>query len=318
MPKVTVIIPIYGVEKYIERCAVSLFEQTLSDIEYIFVNDCTKDNSMVILQEVVSRYPNRIKNVRVINMPINSGLPSVRKEGLKYATGEYIAHCDSDDWLDITAYEKLYNCAKYSNSDIVFYDFIKSDGIVQTLVYRDIDTSSKKSVLRDVTKKFCWSLCGALAKRDLYTQKGIVFPICNNGEDFALFSQLLYFAQSFSKLSEPLYYYYTNPNSITNVQTVESFLKRFVELKHNTQLVIDFYNKLQESSRYRDLITCYKLYCRTKLSPITGQKQYYKLWESTYPELSFYKILINPIIPYRTILHYIAVKCRVYHLLHKY
>ena len=102
MPKVSVIVPIYKVEPFIERCARSLFEQTLDDIEYIFVNDCTPDKSMEVLSRVLEDYPGRKEQVRIITMPVNSGLPKVRRAGLEVASGDYIIHCDSDDWVDRT------------------------------------------------------------------------------------------------------------------------------------------------------------------------------------------------------------------------
>ena len=100
MPKVSVVIPVYGVEKYIERCARSLFEQTLDDIEYIFVNDCTKDRSIDILNEVINDYPARKQQIRIVHHKENKGLPFARQSGWQVATGEYVANCDSDDWVD--------------------------------------------------------------------------------------------------------------------------------------------------------------------------------------------------------------------------
>ena len=94
-PFVSVIVPIYGVEKYIERCARSLLEQTIENIEYIFVNDCTKDNSIAILESVIKEYPHREHQVRIIHHGTNKGLPQARKTGLLNAHGEYIAHCDN-------------------------------------------------------------------------------------------------------------------------------------------------------------------------------------------------------------------------------
>ena len=103
--KVSVIIPVYGVEKYIERCAISLFEQTLDSIEYIFINDCTPDKSIDILKGIIAKYPKRAPHVRILNMLRNSGQAAVRITGLKNTKGNYIAHCDSDDWVDKNFYE---------------------------------------------------------------------------------------------------------------------------------------------------------------------------------------------------------------------
>ena len=106
MPKVSIIIPVYGVEKYIERCARSLFEQTLDDIEYLFIDDCTPDKSVEILKRVLEEYPHRKSQVVIHRMEQNSGQAKVREWGMQNATGEYVIHCDSDDWVDIHMYER--------------------------------------------------------------------------------------------------------------------------------------------------------------------------------------------------------------------
>lgn len=316
MPKVSVIIPIYGVEKFIERCAISLFEQTLDDIEYIFVNDCTIDNSMAILNDVISRYPNRHQQIHIINMPKNRGLPTARKEGLQYATGEYVAHCDSDDWVDISAYKELYETGKQYDSDIVFCDFYKSDGINNRLVSRNIDTDSCEKIIKSLSRIASWNVWSCIVKRKLYSDNNIEYPISNNGEDFALMFQLIHYAQSFKKMNSPLYFYYCNAQSITNIQTDEAYIKRYTQLVHNTQLVIDFIEKKLSIKNYAELIDSYKLYCRTKLSPLTHKQKYRDLWKTTYSELKFWNIMTNTTIPFKTKLHYIAVYLRMYHLFH--
>lgn len=100
-PKISVIIPVYGVERYIEQCACSLFEQTMQDgIEFIFVDDCSPDKSIEILENVLREYPHREQQVKIIRHTENQGLGGARKTGMEYATGEYIIHCDSDDWVE--------------------------------------------------------------------------------------------------------------------------------------------------------------------------------------------------------------------------
>ena len=100
MTKVSVIIPIYKVEAFIERCATTLMEQTLREVEYIFVDDATPDSSIQVLEEVVTRYPERKEQVHIVHHGTNKGLPAARNTGLSLATGEYIFHCDSDDYVD--------------------------------------------------------------------------------------------------------------------------------------------------------------------------------------------------------------------------
>ena len=123
-PKLSVIIPIYGAENSIEKCAESLFRQTLDDIEYIFVNDCTPDRSIEVLQSVIDRYPNRRDQIRIINLPTNFRLAAARNIGLKQAKGLYVIHCDPDDWVDTTLYEDMYSLASRRDYDIVSCDYM--------------------------------------------------------------------------------------------------------------------------------------------------------------------------------------------------
>lgn len=98
--KVTICVPVYGVEKYIEKCAISLFEQTYPSIEYVFVNDNTPDKSIEILESVVERYPNRKPYVRIISHEKNRGLAAARNTAVDTVTTEFLMHVDSDDWVD--------------------------------------------------------------------------------------------------------------------------------------------------------------------------------------------------------------------------
>ena len=88
-PIVSIIVPLYNVEKYIERCAISLFEQSYPNIEYVFVNDCTPDKSINVLGRVVGRYPNRSSQTKIINHDRNRGVAVSRNTGLDHCTGEF-------------------------------------------------------------------------------------------------------------------------------------------------------------------------------------------------------------------------------------
>lgn len=122
--KVSILVPIYGVEKYIERCVRSLFEQSFTDIEYIFVNDCTKDSSMVILNKLIKEYEEKKGSIKIINHEKNGGLAASRITALKNATGEFITFVDSDDYLPIHAIGILIKSAIEENSDIVIGNFL--------------------------------------------------------------------------------------------------------------------------------------------------------------------------------------------------
>ena len=112
-PKVTVLVPIYGVERYIRRCVRTLLEQTMNeDVEFIFVNDCTKDRSMDILMDLLKQYPTRQSQVRIVNHKENMGLAAARITALNLAKGEYVINVDSDDYFEKDMLECMYAAAK--------------------------------------------------------------------------------------------------------------------------------------------------------------------------------------------------------------
>ena len=119
MPTVSILVPIYGVEKYIEQCAETLFQQSFADIEYVFVNDCTKDRSVEILQQTIDRFPERKSQVILIQHEHNKGLGGARHTAFAASRGRYIMHVDSDDLLPLDAVEKLVKAAEKSGADIV-------------------------------------------------------------------------------------------------------------------------------------------------------------------------------------------------------
>ena len=119
MPKVSVVVPFYNVGQYIEKCLESLVNQTLEDIEIILVNDGSQDNSAQKVKQYQQKYPQKIK---CYEKP-NGGLGDARNFGINYATGEYIAFLDSDDYVELTMYEEMYQIAKQENADMVECDF---------------------------------------------------------------------------------------------------------------------------------------------------------------------------------------------------
>lgn len=125
MPKVSIIVPIYNVEKYLDRCMQTLINQTLQDIEIIMVDDGSPDNC----PKLCDKYAQKDNRIKVIHKR-NGGLSDARNAGLEIATGEYVAFIDSDDYTSIEAYETLYNKAKETNADIVYAGFTmhNSDG----------------------------------------------------------------------------------------------------------------------------------------------------------------------------------------------
>lgn len=222
-PKVSILVPIYGVEKFIERCAISLFEQSYQNIEYIFVNDCTKDKSIVILKEVLKRYPNRKAQVRIIEHEKNRGLAAARNTAVAAATGEFLMHVDSDDYVDKKNVTKSVCRQLETNADVVVIDFIKSNPkFCKVTKYASFD-NAKEYCLAVLSRKNSNSIWAKLIRRSLYTDNHIhCIEGCNQGEDFQVVPRLLYYANRTVNLSEPLYYYdCSNEGAYSNSFTKE-------------------------------------------------------------------------------------------------
>ena len=311
MPKVSVIIPIYGVEQYIERCARSLFEQTLIDIEYIFVNDCTCDNSMQVLEQVIEKYPHRKSQIKIIEHRTNKGLPQARKSGVQVATGEYIAHCDSDDWVAHDIYETLYMAAMEKKYDVVFHDIFISDGKVNEVIHRDINTKDPQSLLLKVLQKVCWNVWGAIVNSRIYKDNPIIYPEANCGEDFALMFQLIHYSKSYLYIDKPLYYYFNNLNSITRLKSVDDSLKRHLQNVTNVKLLETFIRKVNYIEEYKDEMILLKLYTRLSISSICVEDKYRKVWLDTFPEIEMQHIAFNNLIPFKWKVNYYIVRCNV-------
>ena len=119
MPKVSVIVPVYNVEAYVEKCLKTLVEQTLEDIEIIVVNDGSTDKSKEIIQKIMKQFPEKMVYIE----KENGGLSDARNYGMPYAKGEYIAFLDADDYIEKDAYQKMYELAQKEDSDMVECDF---------------------------------------------------------------------------------------------------------------------------------------------------------------------------------------------------
>lgn len=289
MPKVSVIIPVYNVENYIERCARSLFEQTLDDIEFIFINDCTPDNSIRILEKVLEDYGHRKNQVKILNFNINQGAAKVREIGMKEATGDFIIHCDSDDWVDKDAYKILYEKAVESNSDMVICDWYETDGKKHTHFKQDISTTDKYALLGGLIKRYISaSLWNRLIRRTVIESSCIYYPTNHMMEDVALSIQITFYCKSIIYINIPLYFYFSNSNSICKKNDEETSLKRYNQSCRNVDIVLNFLEEKGLSRRFSNEIVILKNYPRIFIWKLLLEKpkKYHKLWFNTYPEIN--------------------------------
>lgn len=286
MPKVSVIIPVYNVEQYIERCARSLFEQTFEDIEYIFINDCTLDKSMEVLASTIESYPSRKKQVRIIEMPVNSGQAKVRKVGIEAASGDYIINCDSDDWIEKDMAELLYKNAMDTSADLIFCDLYKEYPDRQQVLRNPKMFTDKHNVISKIlTEDIFHFLCGSISNRSIYTENAITWPSKNTAEDFALMVQLAYYASKISFCDKVLYHYRFNPASTTGDISKERSIKRCEEVKDNIQLILNFLEKNTLLQDYHTECLLLKYSVRKQIKAFINDENIYSIWKGIFPEI---------------------------------
>ena len=238
MPKVSVIVPIYNVEKYLEKCINSLLSQTLEDIQIILVNDGSKDNSGTIAK----KYAGRNKDKVIYVEKENGGLSDARNYGLKYATGDFVAFLDSDDYIEKNAYEEMYNKAIEENADYVECDFIweypNKAKIDQQYKYQN-----KKEMLSFV-RVVAWN---KLIKRSLIIEHNLEFPKGLRYEDVEFTYKLIPYINKFAYVDKPFIHYVQREGSIANVQN-----ERTAEIFTVLDEVIEFYKKNNIYEEYKE------------------------------------------------------------------
>ena len=238
MSKVSVIVPIYNVEKYLEKCINSLLSQTLEDIQIILVNDGSKDNSGNIAKEYEKNNKDRVIYVE----KENGGLSDARNYGLKYATGDFIAFLDSDDYIEKNDYEEMYNKAIEENADYVECDFIW-EFPNKIRVDKQYPYKNKKEMLSFV-RVVAWN---KLIKRQLITDNNLEFPKGLRYEDVEFTYKLIPFVNKFAYVNKPFIHYVQREGSIANVQN-----ERTAEIFTVLDNVIEFYKKNNIYEKYRD------------------------------------------------------------------
>lgn len=262
-PLVSICIPVYGVEKYIERCCRSLFEQTYSNIEFVFVNDCTPDNSIEIIKRLILEYPNRKEAVKIINHNSNKGLSGARNTAIKEAKGKYLMHVDSDDFLDLNVVQNLVETALKENADIVQYDMRYIFPTNQYIIHEKIPNNKLQCINDTLIYKIKVCVCGALYETKLYRDNEIYFiEGLNFGEDYVTKPRLLYFARKIVHC-DGCYYNYVQYNTSSYSLSYKS--KNIDDLIRAVSILKDFFISKPDYMNYKNHIEMAHLYVKIKL-----------------------------------------------------
>ena len=289
--KITVISPFYKVAPFIERCAESLLNQTLQDVEFIFVDDASPDESREILEKVIARHPER--NARIVTHEVNKGLPAARNTGLAEAAGDFIYHCDSDDWVETNLLEKMYKAAVDNQADFIYCDFWmqfeKSARYMVNPTYTDPEQMIKEGFLAGLMKYNVWN---KLIKRNLY--EGLSFPAGHGmGEDMTIILAATK-ATKAAHVPEALYHYVKlNMNAFSN-----TFSERHLtDIQFNTTRTLEGLKDwdVPEKDKY---LNFFKLNIKLPFL-LSGDKNQYRLWKEWFPESDKY-VLENKHRPFRT------------------
>jgi glycosyltransferase involved in cell wall biosynthesis len=250
MLKISIIIPVYGVEQYIERCCVSVFEQTYNNFEIIFVNDCSKDKSADIVFKVIEQYKHLDISTTIIKHEINKGISATRETGLNAATGEYVLYIDSDDYIAPNMLELLISRAKETDADIVYCDYY--DVKNGTQIYQDQSLQVNDPLLITAAMlhgDIRWCPWNKLFRRSITLEHSIHWPVgINVGEDLAVIPRIFYYANRVEHVDQGLYFYNRdNVNSYLNgwnasscyqnIKAVESINNFFNHQPHNPDLI---------------------------------------------------------------------------------
>ena len=240
MTKVSIIVPAYNVEDYIQKCLESLVNQTLQDIEIIVVNDGSTDQTKSRIEKFMLAYPEKIKYLE----KTNGGLSDARNYGLPSANGKYIGFVDSDDYVEPTMFEEMYNKAEEENIDMVECDFIWEYPNKKRVDTGKIYEGKKEAFV--YARVVAWN---KLIKRETLEKANIKFPKGLRYEDTEFFYKLLPSLEKISFIKKPLVHYIQRSNSIANTQNER--VKEIFEIWDN---IFKFYKENNLFEEYKNEI----------------------------------------------------------------
>lgn len=269
MPEISIILPIYNVENYLERCLNSIKDQTFKDFEVLCINDGSPDNSQAIVERFVamdSRFKTFIKP--------NGGLSDARNYGLARATSKYVMFIDSDDFVELDVLSEVYHKAESLALDIVIFDFYQLYVIDNTrkIIANDFDqeliyTLEEKPELLCYVNNAAWN---KFYRRTLFSDNKIQYPVGYHQEDLGTTPKLLYLAKSIGFVNKPLYNYLVDrPNNITqqydkkiyhiidmNIEYLEFYKQNDVFVKYYEPLkylcVVNMLNSMKKIDKFTD------------------------------------------------------------------
>lgn len=244
--KISVLVPVYKAEQYITRCAESIFSQRYENLEVLFVNDCTPDRSIELLQRLLAeKFPGRQSQVKIINHEKNRGSAAARNTLLDNATGDFVCWVDADDWLEKDAIANLVKKQQEGNYDIVSgWSYEASEEGIRP--FRQPVFQSKEDMLSDMWKPyFHHVLWGRIIRRSLYEEHNIRSTEgFDYGEDFYLMVAAVFYSKEIASITDYVYYYNRANTSAQSYQRNSIINKnRWEQSNHNLNITLAFVSK---------------------------------------------------------------------------
>lgn len=267
----------------------------MQDVEFIFVDDASPDKSMQILEKTLIEYPARKRNIKMLHHSANQGLPAARNTGLEASNGEYIFHCDSDDFVDPDMLEVLYTEASQNDADIVWCDWYLTFGQNERYMKQpDYATpvEAVKAMLGGAMKFNVWN---KLIKRDLYQKNVIKFPAGHGmGEDMTMILPFV-FAKKIKYVPKAFYHYVkTNSGAFTQNHST----RNLDDLQYNVRRIENTLQRIYGTSLNKE-IAFLKLETKFPLLIMGNRSKQYEQWMRLYPEANKY-ICQNTYISFRS------------------
>ena len=314
---VSYIIPVYNVSAYIERCAKSLFTQTYGDIEFIFINDCSTDDSEVKLRKVIELFPNVQCRVKIISNKTNLGSATTRNIGLSNATGDYVMFADSDDWVESNYVESMVNTIESSEKDIVYCDYYESFKDQDKYVKQDYGEEHLECICSMLTRAMHGSTCNKIFRRKILLQSNLTFVDgADLFEDVGWNVRLFAYTNRIGYLPLAFYHYIQyNDNSIIKSMSSAVFSrKRALQRIENVRVACEYLTSLGLDGRLSIGMKEWKLMAKNDLIDEKDDSSL-QTWVETFPEADSAILACNKITwKYKLLL--MCLHYRVYWLYH--
>lgn len=319
MYQVSILIPIYKVEEYIERCVRSLMEQTYDNIQYVFVDDFSPDNSCRILEKVIHDYPQRVPNVLIIKHEHNRGLSAARNTAVSNATGFFILHVDSDDYVERDAVEQLVKTQVETDAEIVtgltLIEYKKYKEVLELREYPSVRDMTI-DVIKPTIRHTIW---GRLIKSSLYQDYCIRAKEGTNvGEDAQVMPRLSYYAKNVTNCYHLTYHYNCeNENSyVHQTDDVSKLCRRGIQDVDSYLVLRDFF-KDKDREFYNEAEKCISTFCQLLMENYirSSNKNGFDKIKKIYKGLECGRVLVAPWQLLHSLTCYNYWYCKISHII---